>query len=101
MIPKAPESFVDADEAAQFLSLTRRRILELARAGKLPGHPVGDGARRVWRFRLSEISAAITSTEKSGLASFSPRVFFAARYSTGPGRAIDPGFFYMGGIVPR
>jgi len=63
------ERFVDADEAGKFLCFTRRRILELARAGKLPGHPIGDGARRVWRFRLSELSAAVASKEKSGLAS--------------------------------
>ena len=53
------EPFVDADVAAEFLSLTRRRILELARAGKLPGHPIGDGARRVWRFRLGELAGAV------------------------------------------
>jgi hypothetical protein len=53
------ERFVDADQAGKFLSLTRRRILELARAGKLPGNPIGDGARRVWRFRLSELAAAV------------------------------------------
>jgi hypothetical protein len=66
MSPETPEPFVDADAAAQFLSLTRRRVLDLARAGKLPGHPLGNGSRRVWRFRLSEISAAITSPQKSG-----------------------------------
>jgi hypothetical protein len=65
---EAPEQFVDADEAAKFLSLTRRRVLDLARAKKLPGHPIGDGARRVWRFRLSEITAAVLSTQKSGFA---------------------------------
>jgi hypothetical protein len=65
----APEPFVDADEAAIFLSLPRRRILNLARTGKLPAHPIGDGTRRVWRFRLSEIAAAITSPQKFGLAS--------------------------------
>jgi hypothetical protein len=59
------EGFVDADEAAKFLFLKRRRILELARAGKLPGHPIGDCARRVWRFRLSELAAAVTVTDKS------------------------------------
>jgi excisionase family DNA binding protein len=69
MDPETPEAFVDADQAAKFLSLTRRRILELARAGKLPGHPIGDGARRVWRFRLSELAAAVSSTEKSWFAS--------------------------------
>ncbi len=59
MDPQTLEGFVDADEAAKFISLTRRRILELARAGKLPGHPIGAGARRVWRFRLSELAAAV------------------------------------------
>jgi hypothetical protein len=69
MDPETLECFVDADEAGKFLSLNRRRILELARAGKLPAHPIGDGARRVWRFRLSEIAAALAQTGKSGLAS--------------------------------
>ncbi|MBZ5658845.1 MAG: helix-turn-helix domain-containing protein [Acidobacteriia bacterium] len=63
MNPNTPERFVDADEAAKFLSITRRRVLDLARARKLPGHPIGDGARRVWRFRLSEIAAAIVATK--------------------------------------
>jgi excisionase family DNA binding protein len=69
MNPETPERFVDADQAAKFLSLSRRRVLDLARAGKLPGHPVGDDARRVWRFRLTELAAAIASTQKFGLAS--------------------------------
>jgi hypothetical protein len=65
MNPETPEAFVDAGEAAKFLFLTRRRILELARTAKLPGHPIGDGARRVWRFRLSELAAAMNTEEKS------------------------------------
>jgi len=69
MTPEPLERFVDADEACKFLSLTRRRILELARAGKLPGHPLGDGVRRVWRFRLSELAAAVSSTEKPWFSS--------------------------------
>ena len=69
MTPEALEGFVDADEAGKFLSLNRRRILELARAGKLPGHPLGDGARRVWRFRLSEIADAVSSNNKPWFSS--------------------------------
>ena len=61
MNPEVLEGFVDADEAARFLSLKRRRVLDLARARKLPGHPIGEGARRVWRFRLSEIAAAVVA----------------------------------------
>jgi hypothetical protein len=59
MNPEKPEAFVDADEAAKFLSLTRRRVLDLARVGLLPSHPIGDGVRRTRLFRLSEIAAAM------------------------------------------
>ncbi len=69
MNPETPEVFVDADEAAKFLFLRRRRILQLARMGKLPAHPIGDGARRVWRFRLSELAAAMTTAERSAFTS--------------------------------
>jgi hypothetical protein len=55
----APEPFVDAEKAAAFLCLRTRRVLELARAGFIPAYPLGDGQRRVWRFRLSEVASAI------------------------------------------
>jgi hypothetical protein len=61
-IPKettAPEPFVDSARAAEFLSLRPRRIFALARAGRLPGHAIGDGKRRIWRFRLSELAAGL------------------------------------------
>ena len=69
MDPQTPEGFVDADEAGRFLSLTRRRILELTRADRLPGHPIGDGARRVWRFRLSELATAVSAAWASEFSS--------------------------------
>ena len=55
------ERFVDAQKAADFLNLRRRRLLELARAGSIPAYPIGDGRRRVWRFRLSEIASAFAA----------------------------------------
>ena len=51
------EPFVDAARAAEFASLRRRRLLELARTGEIPAHPIGDGRRRRWYFRLSEIAS--------------------------------------------
>jgi len=57
-----PEPFVDAEKAAAFLSLRPRRVLELARAGAIPAYPLGDGQRRVWRFRLSEVACAVASS---------------------------------------
>ena len=55
------EPFVDAVEAAEFLRLRPRRVLELARQGVIPAYPLGQGKRRVWRFRLSELASAICS----------------------------------------
>jgi Helix-turn-helix domain len=57
------EPFVDADQAAKFLVITRRRLLQLARTGDLPAHPIGAGKRKTWRFRLSEIAAAISTAK--------------------------------------
>jgi hypothetical protein len=34
------EPFVDPTEAAAFLLITRRQLLELARAGELSAHPI-------------------------------------------------------------
>jgi hypothetical protein len=63
MNPETPERFVDADVAAQFLSLTRRHVLDLARTGLLPSYAIGEGERRMRLFRLSEIAAVIAATK--------------------------------------
>jgi hypothetical protein len=55
------EPFVDAAAAGNFLCLRPRRVLELARRGLIPAHPLGNGQRRVWRFRLSELASALSS----------------------------------------
>jgi hypothetical protein len=55
------EPFVTAKEAANFLCLTVRRVLEMARVGQLPAHPLGVGPRRTWRFRLSELAHALVA----------------------------------------
>jgi Helix-turn-helix domain len=55
------EPFVDAEEAGKFLCLRPRRVLELARRGLIPAYALGDGQRRLWRFRLSELASALCS----------------------------------------
>ena len=52
----ALEYFVDAAVAAKFLGLNRRTVLKMARDGVLPAHPLGEGARKQWRFLLSELA---------------------------------------------
>jgi excisionase family DNA binding protein len=55
------EPFVDANKAAEFLVITRRRVLEMARSGEIPAHAIGEGKRKMWRFRLSELAEAIVA----------------------------------------
>ena len=66
------EPFVDPERAAVLIGIQRRRFLQMARAGEIPAHPIGQ--RRTWRFRLSELAKAIatrtpytTEPKKEGL----------------------------------
>ena len=51
------EYYVDAAEGALFLKMDRRTLLQKARQGRIPAHPMGDGPRKTWRFLLSELDA--------------------------------------------
>src|SRR5258708_29162755 len=59
-----PEPFVSADEAAQFLCVKRRYLLELARRGIAGAYALGTGSKRkIWVFRLSELAASVVRNE--------------------------------------
>ena len=62
------EPFVDAVRAAEFLAIKPRRLLDLAREGKVPAYPIGDGRRRTWRFRISELARLFTSPSVNSIA---------------------------------
>jgi hypothetical protein len=54
------EHFVDAERLAKHLSVTRRQVLEMTRRGMIPARPLGIGTvRKVWRYKISEVEAAI------------------------------------------
>jgi excisionase family DNA binding protein len=55
------EQFVDGQRAAEFLGLPRKTLLNLARQGSVPAHPIGNGVRHTWRFRLSELASWLQS----------------------------------------
>jgi hypothetical protein len=57
------EPYVDESVVALFLDIEPRRVLELARAGQLPAHPIGR-TRKTWRFRISEIDAQFSAPKK-------------------------------------
>lgn len=42
-------------EAADFLGLDEKTITRWARSGYLPGHPLGEGKRKFWRFFEDEL----------------------------------------------
>jgi len=55
-----PEPFVSVRKAADFVEVRPRHLLALARKGIAGAYPLDPNARRkVWRFLLSELSAAI------------------------------------------
>src|SRR5438309_9353884 len=65
-VPVIPEPFASADEAAQFLCVKRRYLLELARRGIAGAYGLGTGGKRkIWEFRLSELAASVVRNETS------------------------------------
>lgn len=71
-VPKSQtfEPYVGPEAVAEFLGLSRLAVVRMARAGKLPAHPLGDGQRRQWRFKISEVDKQI----QGGITSCRPPV---------------------------
>jgi|ERR1035441_6416771 hypothetical protein len=63
--PPEFEPFVATEKVANFLGITPRRVLELARAGDIPAHPIGHGRRRTWRFRISEVNGVFAAPART------------------------------------
>lgn len=53
------EPFVSAERIAEFLGLTRRQVMQMARTGALPAHPISGQKRHIWVFRISEVTGHI------------------------------------------
>jgi excisionase family DNA binding protein len=64
------EPYIDAERAATHLSISRKTLLRLARRGALPAHSIGQGRKKMWRFRISELDrwmqTEVTSTSDEG-----------------------------------
>ena len=59
--PLGRENYVDQYVAARFLCIEPITVLRKAREGRIPGHPMGTGPRRIWRFLLSELDEWLRS----------------------------------------
>ncbi len=68
------ERYVDEEVISRFLQIAPRRVLEMARAGELPSHPLGSGVRKTWRFLISEIDAYLRSLRKTVRGTMTPAV---------------------------
>ncbi len=59
------EHFVTAQEASRLLSVHPKTLERWARCGHVPAHPIGYGARKQWRFLLSELHEWMKSAVRS------------------------------------
>jgi len=57
----ALEPYVDVEAASGFLHLAPKTLNAWARQGKIPAYPFGDGQRKTWRFKLSELDSWMQS----------------------------------------
>jgi excisionase family DNA binding protein len=51
--------WLSPDQAAQYLQIDRRTLLEWARQGKVKGFKVSGVIRHVWRFRQADLDAML------------------------------------------
>jgi excisionase family DNA binding protein len=60
--PHDPPEVMSADQAAQFLQIDEKLVLELAERGSLPGRKLG----HVWRFSRAALVAWLAAPEPKG-----------------------------------
>ena len=53
------EAWVDAETVAQHLNFSPQQVRLMAREGRIPGVQQGNGKRAFWRFKLSQVDAAM------------------------------------------
>ncbi len=56
---------MEAEGAAEFLHYSPRTIKQMAREGKIPTHPFGDGPRKRWFFFKTELAHFLRSRVNS------------------------------------
>jgi excisionase family DNA binding protein len=58
--PATNSPWMNAREAAAYLKVAHRTILQWAKEGTIPAHRLSGTARVTWRFRASELDAILT-----------------------------------------
>jgi excisionase family DNA binding protein len=60
------EPYLDSRQAAEYLRISPKKLQRLARSHSLPAYGIGDGRRKMWRFRRSELDSWMQSEVHSG-----------------------------------
>lgn len=61
MIPAPTSEWLTAREAAAYLKVAHRTVLEWAKAGRIPAHRLSGTRRCTWRFRATELDAMMAA----------------------------------------
>jgi hypothetical protein len=80
------EPFVSVEQVAEFLSLTRREVLKLTRAGRITGYPCSGSKRVTYKYRLSVVAedmCNMTKPTRGTVGSGSPQSFVAKERENG------------------
>jgi hypothetical protein len=54
-----PEGWVDLHRVANHLNISYQTAAKRVKEGKIVGHPMRNGSKTYWRFKLSEVDAAM------------------------------------------
>ena len=49
------EPYVSVEKAAEYLDIAPKTLLQKARKGEVPAYPWGNGMRKIWRFKISQL----------------------------------------------
>jgi len=49
------EPYVSVEKAAEYLDIAPKTLLGKARRGEVPAYPWGNGMRKIWRFKISQL----------------------------------------------
>jgi excisionase family DNA binding protein len=64
---EASKRFLTAEDAATYLGgLNSRTVTRWAREGYLPAFPIGEGKRRLWRFRQTDLEEWMAGRRQGG-----------------------------------
>jgi excisionase family DNA binding protein len=63
--------WLDSKEAAQYLKVEPRTLLQWAREGRVKGYVLSGTLRITWRFRVEDLDAAITELTNHAVLNFS------------------------------